>query len=56
MKMFWVGACSLLVITGCASNTPVSSLPKGGVTFVESSKAEEGKVKIPYQKYKSIMV
>ncbi|MDW3144639.1 pitrilysin family protein, partial [Vibrio sp. 2094] len=26
-------------------------LPKG-VTFVESSKAEDGKVKIPYQKYK----
>ncbi|MDW2406252.1 insulinase family protein, partial [Vibrio sp. 1262-1] len=37
--------------TGCASNSPVSSLPKG-VTFVESSKAEDGKVKIPYQKYK----
>ncbi|HCG5513006.1 pitrilysin family protein [Vibrio parahaemolyticus] len=51
MRMFWVGACSLLVITGCASNSPVSSLPKG-VTFVESSKAEDGKVKIPYQKYK----
>ncbi|WP_434069089.1 M16 family metallopeptidase [Vibrio campbellii] len=50
MRMFWVSACSLLVITGCASNSPVSSLPDG-VTFVESSKAEEGKVKIPYQKY-----
>ncbi|GAB7222119.1 pitrilysin family protein [Vibrio owensii] len=50
MRMFWVSACSLLVITGCASNAPVSSLPDG-VTFVESSKAEEGKVKIPYQKY-----
>ncbi|AXY00341.1 insulinase family protein [Vibrio alfacsensis] len=49
MRMFWVGACSLLVITGCASNAPVS-LPDG-VTFVESSKAEDGKVKIPYQKY-----
>ncbi|MCA2493839.1 insulinase family protein, partial [Vibrio sp. 2175-1] len=51
MRMFCVGACSLLVITGCSSNSPVSSLPKG-VTFVESSKAEDGKVKIPYQKYK----
>ncbi|CAE6913597.1 hypothetical protein ACOMICROBIO_FLGHMIGD_02253 [Vibrio sp. B1FLJ16] len=51
MRMFWVGACSLIVITGCASQAPVSSLPDG-VTFVESSKAEEGKVKIPYQKYK----
>ncbi|YCO04170.1 M16 family metallopeptidase [Vibrio sp. VNB-15] len=50
MRMFWVSACSLLVITGCASNAPVSSLPDG-VTFVESSKAEQGKVKIPYQKY-----
>ncbi|WP_104040971.1 M16 family metallopeptidase [Vibrio hyugaensis] len=50
MRMFWVSACSLLVITGCASNAPVSSLPDG-VTFVEASKAEEGKVKIPYQKY-----
>ncbi|MGR5236744.1 M16 family metallopeptidase [Vibrio alfacsensis] len=49
MRMFWVSACSLLVITGCASNAPVS-LPDG-VTFVESSKAEAGKVKIPYQKY-----
>ncbi|MGR5131187.1 M16 family metallopeptidase [Vibrio alfacsensis] len=49
MRMFWVSACSLFVITGCASNAPVS-LPDG-VTFVESSKAEEGKVKIPYQKY-----
>ncbi|WP_041170267.1 pitrilysin family protein [Vibrio sp. EJY3] len=51
MRMFWVGACSLLVITGCASQSPVSSLPEG-ITFVESSQAEEGKVKIPYQKYK----
>ncbi|MDV6251252.1 pitrilysin family protein [Vibrio sp. EA2] len=51
MRMFLVGACSLLVITGCASQSPVSSLPEG-VTFVESSQAEEGKVKIPYQKYK----
>ncbi|WP_319535449.1 pitrilysin family protein [uncultured Vibrio sp.] len=51
MRMFWVGACSLLVITGCASQSPVSLLPEG-VTFVESSHAEEGKVKIPYQKYK----
>ena len=51
MRMFWVGACSLLVITGCVSQSPVSSLPEG-VTFVESSQAEEGKVKIPYQKYK----
>ncbi|MDF2154157.1 pitrilysin family protein [Vibrio sp. CAU 1672] len=50
MRMFWVGACSLLVITGCVSNAPVSSLPDG-VTFVEASQAEEGKVKIPYQKY-----
>ncbi|WP_423839852.1 insulinase family protein [Vibrio mytili] len=50
MRMFWVGACSLFVITGCATNASVSSLPDG-VTFVESSKAEEGKVKIPYQKY-----
>jgi zinc protease len=47
--MFWVSTCSLLVITGCASNAPVS-LPDG-VTFVESSKTEAGKVKIPYQKY-----
>ncbi len=51
MRIFWVGACSLIVFTGCASQAPVSSLPKG-VTFVESSQAEEGKVKIPYQKYK----
>ncbi len=51
MRMFWVGACSLVVITGCALQTPSSSLPEG-VTFVESSQAEEGKVKIPYQKYK----
>ncbi len=51
MRMFWVGACSLIVITGCSSQAPVSSLPDG-VTFVESSQAEEGKVKIPYQKYK----
>ncbi|MGP8308361.1 M16 family metallopeptidase [Vibrio sp. YIC-376] len=51
MRIFWVGACSLLVITGCVSQSPVSSLPEG-VTFVESSQAEEGKVKIPYQKYK----
>ncbi|MGR5449580.1 M16 family metallopeptidase [Vibrio alfacsensis] len=49
MRMFWVSTCSLLVITGCASNAPVS-LPDG-VTFVESSKTEAGKVKIPYQKY-----
>ncbi len=51
MRMFWVGACSLLVITGCVSQSPVSSLPDG-ITFVESSQAEEGKVKIPYQKYR----
>ena len=49
MRMFWLSTCSLMVITGCSSIAPVP-LPKG-VKFIEASQAEEGKVKIPYQKY-----
>ena len=49
MRMFWLSTCSLMVITGCSSVAPVP-LPKG-VKFIEASQAEEGKVKIPYQKY-----
>ncbi len=54
MTKHWISASAVLLLAGCA-NGPVSvpffsSLPEG-VTLIEESKAESGKVKIPYQKY-----
>ncbi|ENC6730387.1 insulinase family protein [Vibrio navarrensis] len=56
MKKFMLSACSLFVLAGCASVKSVSvpffsSLPEG-VTLVEESEAQSGKVKIPYEKYR----
>ncbi|MBE4574466.1 peptidase M16 [Vibrio navarrensis] len=56
MKKFMLSACSLFVLVGCASVKSVSvpffsSLPEG-VTLVEESEAQSGKVKIPYEKYR----
>ncbi len=55
MRKLWLGAVSLIALAGCASikapSIPFfSSLPEG-VTLIEESKAESGKVKIPYSKY-----
>ncbi|HAS8477266.1 TPA: insulinase family protein [Vibrio vulnificus] len=56
MKKLMLSACSLFVLAGCSSVKSVSvpffsSLPEG-VTLIEESSAQAGKVKIPYEKYR----
>jgi len=53
MRKVWLGVVSFVALYGCSQTTLVnftSSLPEG-VTLVETSQAEQGKVSIPYSKY-----
>ncbi|WCE29245.1 M16 family metallopeptidase [Vibrio sp. SCSIO 43137] len=53
MRKVWLGVVSFVALYGCSQTTLVNftgSLPQG-VTLIETSQTEQGKVSIPYSKY-----
>ena len=53
MRKIWLGVVSLVALYGCSQTTTVEekNLLPDGVSFIEQSKEQAGKISIPYSKY-----